>query len=185
MQLPPITLVLGGTASGKSAFAERLVRVSRLAKVYLATAEAHDSETAERIAIHRKRRSGQGWRTVEAPRDLARALAQIDAEEVALVDCMTLWLSNLMLSDTDLDEERDLLSDVLDQLPAPVVLVSNDVGGGLVPDSAPARALQRELGRLNQQLAAQADLVVQVTAGLPLILKGTAPTSDTDRASLW
>lgn len=156
-----------------------------MAKVYFATAEAHDDEMAEKIATHRQRRAGQGWRTVEAPRDLAQALAQIEAEEIALVDCMTLWLSNLMLADAQIEEESDLLADVLDQLPAPVVLVSNDVAGGVVPDSRLGRRFQQAQGRLNQHLAAQADLVVQVTAGLPLLLKGAPPTPDVRQGAPW
>ncbi|WP_261331620.1 bifunctional adenosylcobinamide kinase/adenosylcobinamide-phosphate guanylyltransferase [Maritalea mobilis] len=185
MQLPPITLAIGGAASGKSAFAERLVRRSGLAKVYFATAEADDADLAARIDVHRARRSGQGWRTVEAPRDLARALAQIEVEEVALVDCVTTWLSNQMRSGADIEEEAALLEDVLDQLPAPVVLVTNDVTGGVAPDGDPDRHFQQALGRLNQQLAAQADLVVQVTAGLPLVLKGEAPLPDMAKPTPW
>lgn len=185
MQLSPITLVIGGAASGKSAFAEGLVRRSGLAKVYLATAEAHDDEMAEKIALHRERRAGQGWRTVEAPHDLAQALAQIEAEEIALVDCMTLWLSNLMLEDANIDEEVEVLADVLDQLPAPVVLVSNDVAGGVVPDTRLGRRFQQVQGRLNQLLATQADLVVQVTAGLPVVLKGALPSGDVPRSAPW
>jgi adenosylcobinamide kinase/adenosylcobinamide-phosphate guanylyltransferase len=167
-----LTLVLGGAASGKSAFAEKLVRQSGLAKVYIATAEAHDDEMRDKIAMHRADRSGQGWRTVEAPLNMARALAQLDAEEVALVDCVTFWLSNQMLSDADWDEELDILGEVLVQLPAPVVLVSNEVGSGVVPDNALARQFRNAQGRSNQRLARLCDLVVQVTAGLPMVLKG-------------
>jgi len=172
MQLPPLTLVIGGASSGKSAFAEKLVRQSGLAKTYIATAEAHDAEMREKIARHRADRSGQGWRTVEAPHTTAEALAQLEAEEVALVDCVTFWLSNQMLAEADWAEELELLCDVLAQVRAPVVLVSNEVGSGVVPDNALARHFRNAQGRTNQKLAALCDLVVQVTAGLPLVLKG-------------
>lgn len=175
MRLPPLTLVLGGAASGKSAFAEKLVRQSGLAKVYVATAEAHDDEMRDKIAAHRADRAGQGWRTVEAPLDMARALAQLDPDEAALVDCVTFWLSNQMLSSADWTEEFDILSEVLVQLPAPVVLVSNEVGSGVVPDNALARRFRNAQGRTNQHLARLCDLVVQVTAGLPMVLKGQGP----------
>lgn len=180
MRLPPVSLVLGGASSGKSAFAERMVRQCGLAKVYIATAEAHDGEMNEKIASHRARRAGQGWRTVESPHETANALAQIESGEVALVDCITFWLSNLMIDDGDWDEELDILIDVLVQMRAPVVLVSNDVSGGIVPVNDMARAFQRAQGEVNQRLAAQADMVVFVTAGLPQVLKGQPQLDDVD-----
>lgn len=180
MRLPPISLVLGGASSGKSAFAERMVRQSGLAKVYVATAEAQDGEMKSKIAKHRGQRAGQGWRTVEAPHETATALAQIEAGEIALLDCVTFWLTNLMIDDGDWDEELEILLDVLVQMRAPVVLVSNDVSGGVVPENALARAFQRAQGVVNQRLAAQADLVVYVTAGLPTVLKGEPQLDDVD-----
>lgn len=177
MRLPPLSLVLGGISSGKSAFAERMVRQSGLAKVYIATAEALDGEMNEKIALHRAKRAGHGWRTMEASHDVANALAQIEAGEVVLVDCVTFWLTNIMIDEGDWDEELELLLDVLIQMRAPVVLVSNDVSGGIVPENALARAFQRAQGEVNQRLAAQADLVVHVIAGLPQVLKGE-PTLD-------
>ncbi|MGP1355685.1 bifunctional adenosylcobinamide kinase/adenosylcobinamide-phosphate guanylyltransferase [Roseicyclus sp.] len=175
MRLPALTLVIGGASSGKSAFAERLVMASRLARVYIATAEAFDAEMEEKIALHRVRRMGGGWRTVEAPRDLEGALMQVETGEVVLVDCVTFWLTNQMLDAADLTEETDVLIDVLDAMEQPVVIVTNDVSGGIVPDNAMARAFRAAQGRLNQRLAAEADLVVLVTAGLPQVLKGTPP----------
>lgn len=157
-----------------------MVRQCGLAKVYIATAEAHDSEMSEKVAKHRAGRAGQGWRTVEAPHETANAMAQIEAGEVALVDCVTFWLTNLMIDDGDWEEELDILIDVLVQMPAPVVLVSNDVSGGVIPENALARAFQRAQGEVNQRLAAAADLVVYVTAGLPQVLKGQPLLDDVD-----
>ena len=175
MRLPPLTLILGGASSGKSAFAERLVLGSGLAKVYIATAEAHDDEMTAKIAEHQARRQDQGWRTVEAPLDLELPLTKIGSGEIALVDCATFWLTNQMLDDTDVEEEVDVLLSTLAAMTRPVVIVSNDVSGGIVPENAMARAFRSAQGRLNQRLAAQADLVVFVTAGLPQILKGEPP----------
>lgn len=172
MRLPSLTLIIGGASSGKSAFAERLVLQSGLAKVYIATAEAHDDEMAAKIAEHRARRLGQGWRTVEAPLDLEQPLMQVQSGEVALVDCVTFWLTNQMLDDADVGEEVDVLLTTLAAMTRPVVIVTNDVSGGIVPENALARAFRSAQGRLNQRLAAQADLVVFVTAGLPQVLKG-------------
>ena len=175
MRLPPLTLIIGGASSGKSAFAERLVAQSGLAKVYVATAEAHDDEMRAKIAEHRSRRMGKGWRTIEAPLDLESALSRREMGEVALIDCITFWLTNHMLDEADLAEETDALIDLLDQVAVPVVIVTNDVSGGIVPENAMARAFRTAQGRLNQRLAAQADLVVQITAGLPTALKGAPP----------
>ncbi len=181
MRLPPLTLIIGGAASGKSAFAERMVRQSGLAKVYVATAEARDEEMRAKIAEHRARRAGGGWRTIEAPLDLELALSRTEPGEVVLIDCITFWLTNQMLDEADLDEETDALIDVLDQVSLPVVIVTNDVSGGIVPENAMARAFRAAQGRLNQRLAAQADLVVLITAGLPTLLKGGPPeTEDRD-----
>ncbi|WP_347403026.1 bifunctional adenosylcobinamide kinase/adenosylcobinamide-phosphate guanylyltransferase [Roseicyclus salinarum] len=182
MRLPPLTLIIGGASSGKSAFAERLVRQSGLAKVYVATAEAHDAEMEAKIAEHRARRFGQGWRTIEAPLDLERALLNAEIGEVVLVDCITFWLTNQMLDEADLAEETDALIDLLAQMSQPVVIVTNDVSGGIVPENAMARAFRAAQGRLNQRLAAQADLVVLVTAGLPSVLKGAPPAPEENRA---
>jgi adenosylcobinamide kinase/adenosylcobinamide-phosphate guanylyltransferase len=170
--LPPVTLVLGGARSGKSAYAERLIGARGL---YLATSEAGDAEMAERIRKHRERR-GPGWETVEEPLDVAGALAcNTSADRPILVDCLTLWLSNLMAADRDVDGEIRMLTDRLSGLLTPVVLVSNEVGLGLVPSTPLGRAFRDHAGRVNQQIAAAADRVVFVAAGLPLTLKEPAP----------
>ena len=143
-------------------------------KVYLASAQAFDSEMQIRIAEHRSRRD-DGWRTIEAHLDAAEALAGIGAGEAVLFDCATLWLSNHMLAESDVAVETTRLLAALASCPGIVVTVSNEVGSGIVPENALARRFRDEQGRLNQQLASAADLVVLVTAGLPLILKGTLP----------
>lgn len=172
--LPPLTLVLGGAASGKSAFAETLVSASGRARIYLATAQVFDDEMEHKLARHRSRR-GPGWRTIEAPFDLAPALASASDREAVLLDCITLWLSNHLLADHDLDlAQADLLSG-LDTCAAPVVIVSNEVGLSIVPDNALARRFREAQGALNQRLAARADLVINVIAGLPQVLKGHRP----------
>ncbi len=172
--LPPLTLVVGGARSGKSAFAERLITASARPRRYIATAEAWDDEMRDRIARHREDR-GAAWTTVEAPLDLAAALAQAHRDEAILVDCATLWLTNHLLADHDLVAESARLVAALAACPAPVVIVSNETGWGIVPDNALARRFRDEQGRLNQRLAAEAALVVTVIAGLPMVLKGQLP----------
>lgn len=172
--LPPITLVIGGARSGKSAFAESLVLGSGRARRYVATAEARDDEMRDRIARHRRER-GDGWMTVEAPLQLPEALAQVGRDEVVLLDCATLWLTNHLLADHDLVAETGKLIAALTTCVAPVVIVSNETGWGIVPENALARRFRDEQGRLNQRLAAEAGLVVTVIAGLPMVLKGALP----------
>jgi len=172
--LPRLSLVVGGARSGKSGLAERLVSGSGLGRRYIATAQAWDDEMRDRIARHRADR-GEGWITVEAPLDLVAALAGARQDEAVLVDCATLWLSNHLLADHDLAAESRALLAALDACAAPVVVVSNEVGWGIVPENALARAFRDAQGRLNQQIAAQAGLVVGVMAGLPLVLKGRMP----------
>ncbi len=172
--IPRLALVLGGAASGKSAFAESLVAASGRPRVYIATAQAWDDEMSQKIKVHRARR-GEEWTTSEAPLDLPAALAAAPAESCVLVDCATLWLSNLMLAEEDLHAAEARLCGALTSLAAPVVIVSNEVGQGIVPDNALARAFRNAQGGLNRRLAARADLVVAVMAGLPLALKGTLP----------
>ena len=173
--LPPVSFVLGGAASGKSAWAEGLALSTGLAPVYLATAQAFDAEMTEKIARHRESR-GSGWRTVECPVALSEALtAEIRAGDVGVVDCLTLWLTNLLLGDMDMDAAVLTLIAALDRLEAPVVIVSNEVGQGIVPADALSRRFRNLQGGLNQRIAARADLVVFVTAGLPQVLKGEVP----------
>ena len=165
-----ITLVLGAARSGKSRYAESLVTTSAPPWLYVATGEAHDDEMAARIAEHRARR-GPEWRTVEAPRDLPGAVAAAPVGNAVLVDCLTLWLSNLIMTEADVVAEALRLDEVLVATKVPVVLVSNEVGAGIVPDNAVARSFRDAQGRLNQQVAARAHRVVLMVAGLPLVVK--------------
>lgn len=169
--LPPITLVLGGARSGKSRHAETLVEGQPGACLYLATAEPGDPEMAERIRQHRARR-GTRWHTHEEPLELADALDNLAGPESAvLVDCLTLWLSNLLGVGRDTEAECARLLDALPGLAGPVVFVSNEVGLGVHPANALARRFVDQAGHLHQDLAAAAQSVVFMAAGLPLSLK--------------
>ncbi len=171
---PWITLVLGGAASGKSAWAEAAAVETGLPRIYIATAQAFDDEMAAKIAAHRQQR-GAGWQTIEAPHDLPVVLAQAPAGHVVLVDCATMWLSNRLLAAADLDAECAGLLTALTDCASPVIIVSNEVGQGIVPDTALGRRFREAQGRLNRQIATHADRVVAVIAGLPLALKGDLP----------
>jgi adenosylcobinamide kinase/adenosylcobinamide-phosphate guanylyltransferase len=165
------TLVLGGARSGKSRYAESLVVASGAERIYLATAAAGDDEMANRIATHRESR-GPGWRTIEEQFGLSTALArEARPGRAILVDCLTLWLTNLMLADRDIAHASAEFCGLLPNLPCPVVLVSNEVGLGLVPETPLGRRFRDAQGRLNQAVAAAVPNVVFVAAGLPLTLK--------------
>ena len=172
--LKPVTLVLGGARSGKSRHGEALIERHPGACFYIATAEARDSEMAARIEHHRARR-GPHWTTVEAPLDLVGALErETGPGRAVLVDCLTLWLSNLRGTGRDVVDECARLIAALPGLSGPVVFVSNEVGQGIVPDNAAARAFVDHTGRLHQDLGARADHVIFMTAGLPADLKTPA-----------
>jgi adenosylcobinamide kinase/adenosylcobinamide-phosphate guanylyltransferase len=169
-----VTLVLGGVRSGKSRHAEDIAKRRRLACVYLATAEARDDEMTARVAQHRARR-GSVWTTIEEPLELAVAIARESrTDRVVLVDCLTLWLSNLMHAARDIDLARSELAASLARAAGPVILVANEIGLGIVPDNALARAFRDHAGHLNQTIAALARRVVFVAAGLPLVLKDSS-----------
>jgi adenosylcobinamide kinase / adenosylcobinamide-phosphate guanylyltransferase len=169
--VPKLTLVLGGARSGKSRHAEGLIAALPPPWTYVATAEAGDEEMAARIKSHRERRGAQ-WRTIEAPRELAKALAACGDGPV-LVDCLTLWLSNLMLAEANVEEETVQLEETLAATKGPLVLVANEVGSGIVPGYPLGRRFRDMQGILNQRIAARAERVILMVAGLPLALKGT------------
>jgi adenosylcobinamide kinase/adenosylcobinamide-phosphate guanylyltransferase len=171
-RLPPVTLVLGGARAGKSRYAETMIERSQPpTAIYIATAEAGDVEMATRIAAHKAQRAAL-WQTVEAPIELSDAIAEAARPgNPVLVDCLTLWLSNLLLGGHDCDEECDRLIDTFGALAAPLVLVSNEVGLSIVPDNKLARDFRDLTGRVNQRVAEAAHRVVFVAAGLPMLLK--------------
>jgi adenosylcobinamide kinase/adenosylcobinamide-phosphate guanylyltransferase len=165
------TLILGGARSGKTSRALGLCDAFPR-RVYIATAEAHDGEMTARIAAHKAER-GDLWTTVEAPLDLHQAIRDLPSgDAVCVVDCLTLWLSNLMGAERDIDEETARLCDAIAAAPCALVLVSNEVGLGIVPDNALARTFRDHQGRLNQAVAATVDCVEFIAAGLPMRLKG-------------
>ena len=168
----PVTLVLGGARSGKSSHAESLCLATGLTPIYVATSQAYDQEMAVRVARHRADRDPL-WTTVEEPLALVDCLrAETAAGRIVLVECLTLWLTNLMVADQDVAAASEELVAVLPSLAGPVVLVSNEVGQGVVPANAMARAFVDHAGRLHQRIAAVATTVTLVVAGLPLELKG-------------
>ena len=165
------SFVLGGASSGKSVWAEHRVKSFGGSMTYLATGRIYDAEVKARVEMHKNRR-GTDWRTIEAPVDLVAPLAALTADDAVLIDCATMWLTNLMMDEADLEVAQDGLITALRGCAAPWVIVSNEVGHGIVPDNALARRFREAQGRLNIALAAEAALAVQVTAGLPLVLKG-------------
>ena len=165
-----LTLVLGGARSGKSRHAEALIEALPPPWTYIATAQAYDDEMRERIAEHRARRSA-GWITEDAPLALPEAIRMVPAGRPVLVDCLTLWLTNLILAEADTVAASAALIAACQAASGPVVLVSNEVGLGIVPDNALARRFRDEAGRLHQNLAAQAERVVFMVAGIPMQVK--------------
>lgn len=165
-----LTLVLGGARSGKSFHAETLTTVHPEPWTYIATAQAFDAEMTERIALHQSRRPA-GWLTVDAPLALVEALAVVPAGRPVLVDCLTLWLSNHMLAENDVEAESRRLAEAFSRPRGPWIVVANEVGLGIVPDNALARRFRDAAGRLNQAVAAVAGQVVFMVAGLPMRVK--------------
>ena len=174
LSVAKLTLVLGGARSGKSRYAEHLIATLPPPFgppwAYVATAEAGDAEMAARIAAHRTRR-GTDWKSFETPRDVAAALKACNTMPV-LLDCLTLWLTNAMLADADIEAETARLEAALKAHGAPVVIVANEVGSGIVPEYPLGRKFRDRQGVLNQRIAALSDRVVLMVAGLPLVLKG-------------
>ena len=165
-----ITLVLGGARSGKSRYAEWLITTYPKPWIYVATAEARDEEMAERIAAHQARRHA-GWQTIEAPHNLPDALHAAPSGAAVLIDCLTLWLSNLMERGTDIETQITKLQEALAEKVGTTVIVSNEVGLGIVPDNALARMFRDLQGNLNQRLAAQASRVIIMVAGIAVSVK--------------
>jgi adenosylcobinamide kinase/adenosylcobinamide-phosphate guanylyltransferase len=168
-------LVLGGARSGKSRTALQLAESASARRIYIATAQAYDDEMRDRIAQHRMERDGS-WETQEAPLDLCKAIqAHAGPGRAVLVDCLTLWLSNILLAERDLEHETDLLRQAVREASGPLILVSNEVGHGIVPATALGRRFRDEQGQLNQRIAEVCDAVVFVAAGCPILLKPAPP----------
>ncbi len=169
-----LTLVIGGAGSGKSSWAENHVIQTGYDRVYIATAQPWDDEMQAKITAHQQQR-GNNWHTVDAPMDVMTPLGVARADQIVLLDCATMWLSNHLLAESDLAQEEDRFLDALTTCEAPVVVVTNEIGMSVVPENALARVFRDAQGRLNRRIAEKADLVVAVMAGLPLALKGQLP----------
>ncbi|MEX0301320.1 MAG: bifunctional adenosylcobinamide kinase/adenosylcobinamide-phosphate guanylyltransferase [Leisingera sp.] len=167
-----VTFILGGAASGKSAFAEQVCISTGKDRVYWATARIFDSEMREKVSRHLQQR-GEGWATVEEPETAGTVLEALEPGQICLMDCATMWLTNHLLAEHDLEASQTELLAAVEHCKADVVIVSNETGLGIVPENKLARRFREAQGRLNIALAARADTVVQVTAGLPLVLKGS------------
>ena len=175
MSLYRRVLILGGARSGKSRTALQLAEQASAKRIYVATAQAFDDEMRERIALHRLERD-RSWQTVDAPFELPQAIqAQTGPDKVALVDCLTLWLSNIVLAERNPSHETDQLIHAVREAQGPLILVSNEVGQGIVPSTPLGRTFRDEQGRLNQRLAEACDAVVFVAAGCPILLKPAHP----------
>lgn len=174
LNLPQLTLVTGGAASGKSQYAEQLIGASGLPKIYLATAQIWDDEMAKKVEDHRKSR-GESWQTVETGPDLAAAIAAQAQGHALLVDCLTMWITAKMMLEASATDAVESVLDAIAKRAGPTVVVTNEVGQGIVPDTAMGRAFRNEQGRLNQRFAATADSVIAVMSGLPFALKGPLP----------
>lgn len=168
-------MIIGGAASGKSAFAEAFVIAQSKTPIYLATAQAFDAEMANKIAAHKTDREAHGWRTIEEPMAVADQISKFGEDDVVLLDCATMWLSNTMADVEEMRLEIDTFCDAIAASPASITVVTNEVGQGIVPENVMARRFRDLQGNLNFSLAKRCDLVVQVVAGLPNVLKGELP----------
>ena len=163
-------LITGGARSGKSSFAEKRTLSYGTPVIYIATAQAFDEEMENRIRLHQQRR-GDEWRTISEPLAIANMLASLDGQGACLVDCLTLWLSNLIFAEEDISKATSSLIEAIAARRDPVILVTNEVGGGIVPENALARRFRDEAGRLNQIVAEAVDEVYTCISGIPLKLK--------------
>ncbi|MGB7206435.1 MAG: bifunctional adenosylcobinamide kinase/adenosylcobinamide-phosphate guanylyltransferase [Anderseniella sp.] len=163
-------LIIGGARSGKSTLAESMALALGVPAIYIATAEALDDEMADRISKHQSRR-GPEWQTLAEPLDLSRALRESDGQGPRLVDCLTLWLSNLMFAERDWETETQAMLNTVSNQASPVIFVTNEVGGGIVPENKLARQFRDAAGIMNQQVAATCDEVWLCVAGLPVKVK--------------
>jgi adenosylcobinamide kinase/adenosylcobinamide-phosphate guanylyltransferase len=168
--MPPLTFILGGARSGKSRHAQTLAETSGRAPMMIATAQAFDAEMQDRITRHQSER-GPAWTTIEAPIDLAAAIAQIQTPATIVIDCLTLWVTNLLMADRDIPAASTALLAACRTSPNPIIMVTNETGFGIVPPDPLSRRFRDEAGRLHQLIAATADEVTLMVAGLPLAIK--------------
>ncbi|MCL4134181.1 UNVERIFIED_CONTAM: hypothetical protein GTU68_034004, partial [Idotea baltica] len=168
------SLIIGGTASGKSHFGETLARHSGQPRIYIATAQAFDDEMRAKIAKHRADR-GPDWITIEAPLDMPKHVINAPKGQTVFVDCLTLWLSNHLLAENPVDHLVNEFLDACENTDANVIVITNEVGQSVVPENALARRFQNAQGQINQSIAARADLVVHVLAGIPMAISGNMP----------
>ena len=172
---PKVVLITGGARAGKSRYAERLMNARPARHAVVATAVAGDAEMAERIARHKAERDA-GWEVIEQPISIRSAIRNAARpDRIVLVDCLTLWISNLMAEGRDIEIEIQGLVGTLQIAAGPVIIVSNEVGFGVVPDNPLARAFRDNLGRANQAVAAASECAVLMAAGIPIVLKGVLP----------
>ena len=168
-----ITLLLGGARSGKSVFGEKLALNKDSKPIYIFTAQSFDKEMDERIRIHKDRRKKQSWQDVEATINLPAAISELGKKEkVILVDCLSLWLTNLILNERNIDRDITEFLNALEKSPGDVILVSSEVGLGIVPDNEISREFRDHLGSLHQKVAAISETVIMMVAGIPMIVKG-------------
>ena len=168
-----ITLILGGARSGKSVFGEKLALNKDSKPIYIFTAQSFDKEMDERIRIHKDRRKKQSWQDVEATINLPAAISELGKKEkVILVDCLSLWLTNLILNERNIDRDIAEFLNALEKSPGDVILVSSEVGLGIVPDNEMSRVFRDHLGLLHQKVAAISETVIMMVAGIPMIVKG-------------
>ena len=170
-----ITLILGGTRSGKSAYGEMLALKNFSSPIYIFTAQAWDDEMKSRIKTHKKRREGKNWKDIEAPIELGTAIKNnATSNNCILVDCLTLWLTNILLDGQDIDDAINELLLTIKACPGEIILVSSEVGLGIVPDNSIARQFRDLSGKLHQKLAMEAENVLLMVAGIPMVVKGTS-----------
>ena len=168
-----ITLILGGARSGKSVFGEKLALNKHLKPIYIFTAQPFDEEMDERIRIHKDRRKKQSWQEVEATINLPAAISELSKKEkVILVDCLSLWLTNLIINERNIDRDITEFLNALEKSPSDVILVSSEVGLGIVPDNEMSRKFRDHLGSLHQRVAAISETVIMMVAGIPIIVRG-------------
>ena len=168
-----ITLILGGARSGKSVFGEKLALNKDSKPIYIFTAQSFDEEMDERIRIHKDRRKKQSWQDVEATINLPAAISELSKKEkVILVDCLSLWLTNLILNERNIDRDITEFLNALEKSPGDVILVSSEVGLGIVPDNEMSREFRDNLGSLHQRVAAISETVIMMVAGIPMVVKG-------------